>query len=184
MKIKRGDKTGDVLVKLEPGESQLPAQESSNETGSSRLFQLKGILVPVDFSNCSKKALRYAIPFAQQFNAELILFHVIQPYVPVSGMEPVAEVKWDDNAQVQLKEFQEMIDDRIPSKTVARAGNPHIEIVEAAKKFKVDLIILSTHERTGLAHMLLGSTTEKVVRHATCPVLVVREHEHEFITES
>ncbi len=66
---------------------------------------------------------------------------------------------------------------------VVRQGEPYLEILSVARELGMDLIILSTHGRTGLARVLMGSTTEKVVRHADCPVLVVREHEHEFLAE-
>jgi universal stress protein A len=60
-------------------------------------------------------------------------------------------------------------------------GVPYHEIVQAGQQFKADLIVLGTHGRTGLQHVFMGSTAERVVRHAACPVLVVREREHEFI---
>ena len=69
-----------------------------------------------------------------------------------------------------------------PVKTLVRTGSPADEIVDAAKEMGVDLIILSTHGRTGLKHLLLGSMTENVVRRAPCPVLVVREREREFVS--
>jgi universal stress protein A len=71
----------------------------------------------------------------------------------------------------------------VPSRAVVQTGNPELAIVDAAKELGIDLIILSTHGRTGLSRVLLGSTAEKVVRHAGCPVLIVREHEHEFIVD-
>jgi nucleotide-binding universal stress UspA family protein len=73
------------------------------------------------------------------------------------------------------------IGDAARSTTLLRTGQPHTEIVEAARELGADLIVLSTHGHTGLTHALLGSTAEKVVRHAPCPVLVVREKEHEFV---
>ena len=68
----------------------------------------------------------------------------------------------------------------MPFNAVVREGEPHSEIVAAAEELATDLIVLSTHGRTGIAHVFLGSTAEKVVRHAGCPVLIVREREHEF----
>ena len=70
----------------------------------------------------------------------------------------------------------------IPRMTVVREGEPYAEIVAAARDLTVDLIVLSTHGRTGIAHVVFGSTAEKVVRHAGCPVLVIRDNEHEFVT--
>jgi len=84
-------------------------------------------------------------------------------------------------AKSELHTLRRTVDDEVPSEAVLRVGNPHVEIIEAAEELGIDLIILSTHGRTGLAHVFLGSTAERVVRHAGCPVLIVREHEHEFV---
>jgi nucleotide-binding universal stress UspA family protein len=81
----------------------------------------------------------------------------------------------------QLETLRRTIDAEIPSKTLLRVGSPQVEIINAAKESGIDVIILSTHGRTGLAHVFLGSTAERVVRHAGCPVLIVREEEHEFV---
>jgi nucleotide-binding universal stress UspA family protein len=80
-----------------------------------------------------------------------------------------------------LKELQVSIGDSVPSATLTRFGEAWAEIVAVAKEQGADLIVISTHGRTGFEHALLGSTTEKVVRHAPCPVLVVRQREHEFV---
>ena len=69
----------------------------------------------------------------------------------------------------------------IGAEALVRAGQPYYEITTAAKELDVDLIVITTHGRTGLKHALLGSTAERVVRHAPCPVLTVREREHDFI---
>ena len=140
-------------------------------------FKLARILVPVDFSNCSDKAVQYAVPLAKEFGAELSLLHVIKPYPPTPGMSPV-DAEAIDVANKELEAVQARIEEQVSSKVFLRKGNPSIEIVEAAKELEVDLIAISTHGRTGLAHMLLGSTAEQVVRHAPCPVLVLHGSEH------
>jgi len=71
----------------------------------------------------------------------------------------------------------------VPFKAVVREGEPYAQIVAAAKELGIDLIVLSTHGRTGLAHVFMDSTAEKVVRYAPCPVLIVRQQEHEFLTQ-
>ena len=83
MKFKPTNKPGGVVVELGPKEAQLPVTSAERETAALPVFKLKKILVPVDFSDCSNKALQYAIPFAKQFDAELTLLHVVQPYLPV-----------------------------------------------------------------------------------------------------
>jgi universal stress protein A len=180
MKFKPTDKAGGVVVELGPRESQLPPLTAEQATGVLPAFKLKQILVPVDYSPCSKKALEYAVPFAKQFDAELILLHVLQTTPPMLEMPPV-DVETVEDAKKELDELQETLQDAVRSSKVLRLGSPHIEIIAAAKELGSDLIILSTHGRSGLERVLLGSTAEKVVRHAGCPVLVVREHEHEFI---
>jgi nucleotide-binding universal stress UspA family protein len=181
MKIKPTHKPGGVLVELGPEESQIPVKAEQ----PSPAFKVKRLLVPVDFSDCSNKALQYALPFARQFGASLTLLYVIQPYVPVP--ETMA-VDWDlistrmrEGGQAELDKLRQTLDPDIKAETVLRIGSPEVEIVNAAKELNIDLIILSTHGRTGLGHVFLGSTTERVVRHAGCPVLVVREREHEFV---
>ncbi len=177
MKIKPTQKKGGVVVELGPREAQLPTPAVA-EAGAPALFKLDRILVPVDFSECSKKTLQYAIPFARQFNAELSLLFVVQPY-PTMGEMPAVDPLPD--VESELEELRKSIPAWVRLKTVVRHGEPHAEIVNAARELGMDLIIISTHGRSGLARVVMGSTAEKVVRHAGCPVLVVRENEHEFV---
>lgn len=151
------------------------------------LLKLKTILVPTDFSKASKKALQYAISFAKQFNAGLILLYVLQPHYVAGEFGavdfPVLEADLQRSSGKQLTALAAKgVRGLVPVKTLVRTGLPVDEIVDAAKGMKVDLIILSTHGRTGLKHVLLGSVAENVVRHAPCPVLIVREHEREFVS--
>lgn len=179
MKFKPTHREGGVLVELSPKESQLPANVARPE------FKLKKILVPVDFSDCSRKALQYALPFARQFNAKLVLLHVIEPFIPVPEMTAVnfdaIRKQTHQAAQEEILALQKSIPAEVASEIVIREGSPHVEIALATKQLGVDLIIISTHGRTGLAHVFMGSTAERVVRHADCPVLTVREQEHEFV---
>ena len=88
MKFKPIRKNSGVVLELGPLESRLPADPREQVATPRPVFQLKKILVPVDFSDCSKKALQYALPFARQFEAELALVHVVQAYVAVPEMVP------------------------------------------------------------------------------------------------
>ena len=182
MKVKPSNRSGNpggVVVELGPAEAELPGSRTLP------VFRLKRILVPVDFSVCSKKALEYALPFARQFGASVHLLYIVQPYVPVSDLVPMdvesIETRMRDTGERELAALQQEIDRDVKTEAMVRVGNPHMEIVRAASELDIDLIILSTHGRTGFSHVLMGSTTERVVRHAACPVLVLREHEHEFI---
>lgn len=149
-------------------------------------MSLKRILVPIDFSEASLKALRYAVPFAEQFGATICLVHVIEPASFMNDLPNVVLVRSDEEeakeARNQLVSLaQKEIEELIPINPQVRTGKPFHEIVELAKTLEIDLIIIATHGHTGLKHCLLGSTAERVVRHAPCPVLVVREHEREFL---
>lgn len=147
---------------------------------------LRSILVPMDFSPESLKALKYAIPFAEQFGAELILLNVVEP-LPFADLSafPLAleneQVVSACQAKLETIARHKSLPRGLVSKTLIRQGQSFQEITETARKLKVDLIIISTHGYTGLKHALLGSTAERVVRHAPCPVLVVRNHERDFV---
>jgi universal stress protein A len=176
MKIKPANKRRGVLLELGPNESRLP---------SDTLFRLKRILVPVDFSDCSKKALAYAVPFAKQFGAEIVLTHVVHPFIPAPELTPIqtdaiiAEMR--GGGKSELEKLRLSITDDVKITTVLRVGHPAHEIVKAAAETDADLILLSTHGRTGLGRVFFGSVAEHVTRYARCPVLTVREREHEFV---
>lgn len=148
-------------------------------------LQLKHILVPIDFSERCQKALRYAAKFAEQFGSDVTLLHVIQPVVyPTDfGYPPTVVEPSDDGMRREVEGRLESLAKTtgIPMQPLIRVGQPYHEIATAAEELNVDLIILTTHGRTGLQHVLLGSTAERVVRHAPCPVLTVREREHDFV---
>ena len=151
------------------------------ETMSSGL-PVRTILIPVDLSEPSRKALRYAFALAQQFGAKLILLYAIEPVAtPDFAYHPLMKEtgKVRIAAADGLKKLcaEERIDSLWIEKTLVREGVAHGEITEAAKSLKVDLIVIATHGHTGLKHVVLGSTAERVVRHASCPVLVVRGYD-------
>lgn len=185
MKIKPTQKPGRVLVQLDSKDEQLLGSSGLPQKAPAP-FKLTKILVPVDFSECSKKALQYAIPFAKQFNASLTLLHVVHinyGYGEFAAIDyPLLEKQIREGSEKQLAELAEKdIGQTVAAETLVCTGVAAREIVETARSLDFDLIIISTHGHTGLKHVVLGSTTENVVRHAPCPVLVVREHEHEFI---
>lgn len=175
MKFKPSPKNGGVVVELSPQESQLPAGAPFAD------FHIKKILVPVDFSDCSKKALMYAVPFAKQFDATITVVH-IAPYCVQPSEVVVAEAQLLEANLGALNNLVREISGSAQVEARIRVGNPASEIVELAAESQTDLIIISTHGKSGLLHVLMGSTAEKVVRHAPCPVLVVREKEHEFVS--
>jgi nucleotide-binding universal stress UspA family protein len=151
------------------------------------LLHIKSVLVPLDFSPSSEKALAYAVAFARQFGAKLTLLHVVEPVATPDFADSFPLVMENDKVKGECQRHLErvqrdlQIEPKLVEKVLVRHGRSFHEIADAARTLKADLIIISTHGYTGLKHALLGSTTERVVRHAPCPVLVVREREHEFV---
>ena len=157
------------------------------EGGSSAAIDLKRILVPVDFSPLSRKAVHYATHLARQFGAEMNLFHVVEPEIPPAFdgfMIAPPPISNGTNASCanRLNKLASSARSAGLDRVEAAVGTglaAH-EIVEAAKEHDVDLIVIATHGYTGWKHFAIGRTAERVVRAAPCPVLVVREKEHEF----
>jgi len=147
------------------------------KTSTTRL-SLKNILVPIDFSNHSRKALQYAVPLAVQNGARIILLHVVGKMVVYpTEMSPVIpdEKEIIASAHKQLAALaQKSIPGPLRGRVLIHVGEPFDEITRLAKQLKAGLIICTTHGYTGLAHVLLGSTAERIVRHAPCPVLTIK----------
>ena len=144
------------------------------------VFEVRDILVPVDFSEPSRQAVRCAMHFAQRFDSKLTLLHVVEPVgTPDFDAFPLAaspqKVERAVKAQIQRLCKQEGLQPPLLQGMHVRQGRAYHEIVEAARSLKTHLIIIATRGHTGLAHVLLGSTAERVVRYAPCPVLVVRQ---------
>jgi universal stress protein A len=145
-------------------------------------LKFKRILVPTDFSDYSGKALDYAIDFAQSHGAELVLLHVVEPVRYAQVMQDVSESELSEQyrlrAAQQLAELEKRTKRRYRNcRSELHLGTPYDAIANAAEKLKADLIIIATHGYTGLYHLFLGSVTERVVRIARCPVLIVRAME-------
>jgi nucleotide-binding universal stress UspA family protein len=145
------------------------------------MITINRILIPIDFSTYSKEALKYAIPFARKFKAELLLLHVVEPAIYPADFNfgqvgiPAIEDELRAKAEEELKKLVETeTKRRARSSTMVRVGKPFIEIITAAKEEHIDLIIMATHGHSGIEQILFGSTAERVVRKAHCPVLTVR----------
>jgi nucleotide-binding universal stress UspA family protein len=155
------------------------------EANNGSRFRIKTILVPVDFSNCSREGLRYAIAFAKEFGAKIILLHATYlGYVyscegtaiyDISGLQKAAR----KTAERKMRELERSVNfGAVKFETAFTNGSPVIDICAFAKDHDIDLIITSTHGFTGFTHVLIGSIAEQVVRHAPCSVLVVPSHPH------
>ena len=143
----------------------------------------RNVLVPVDFSDTSHHALDYARALAEPFNATLHVLHVVvdpysQPWAAEAGLDlPKLVETWKANAERRLGELPL---ETANAQLVTRVGEPFVEIVRYAQVYDIGLIVMGTHGRGPIGHMLLGSVAEKVVRKAPCPVLTVRHPDHHF----
>lgn len=146
---------------------------------------IERILVPVDFSECSRAAVKAAVGLAVRYGAEVELLHVHDtPWTPESvtvrtedGRDVAADQYLEEESRRQLEEMAHAVPDlaRVAHRKSVRAGLSHDVIINRARAASVDLIVMGTHGRTGLSHLLMGSVAEKVMRGAPCPVLVVRD---------
>ncbi len=139
---------------------------------------IKKILAPTDLSELSLAGIRYALELGRAAKAEVTVYHTIgaeelMRYSHMGLLDDLAE-KYDATLRRFLRVHCADLLPLVEMRTRVELGAPEINIVEEAKKEKADLIVISTHGRTGLSHILVGSVTEKVVRHAPCPVLSVR----------
>ncbi len=155
-------------------------------------IDLKNILYPTDFSDLSLKACKYAVSFTEAHQAQLHCIHVVdeayQYWVSLGPesipMGPPAE-DLTGLAEKQLTEFKSSHLGGLKKEPITEAlfGRPFVRICDYARDQHIDLIVIATHGRSGISHALMGSTAEKVVRKAPCPVLTVRDPEHDFVKE-
>ena len=139
------------------------------------------ILFALDFSENSEHAFDYAITMAKNFNARLVIIHVIQEpvdlsgfYVPHISFEKL-EKEIEEGAEKMMEKFcRTMISDFTNYETGIVSGIPYEEIIKKADKEDASLIVMGTQGRKGIDHLLFGSTAERVVRNAKCPVMTVR----------
>lgn len=154
------------------------------------MIKLERILVPTDFSDSARQALTYGISFAQEYKAELLLLHVVET-IPVGYASdlfpvPMAEVfqEMSGYARAELAKLGKIAREKgIAVREIVTQGKPSSEIVRMAKDETVDMIVLGTHGTGMLDKALFGSTTERVVRKAPCPVLTCRLAEHKFVDD-
>ena len=152
-----------------------------------QILNIKKILVPIDFSPMSKKAFQYAVRFAEQFGCEIVLLHVVEPMTAIAGTPLAVDIfaQPEEDTAAAKAELACLAatsrNHRHSFTSAVRRGHAPNEITKGAKELDVDLIMIGTHGYTSWRHLCIGSTAERVVRTAPCPVLVVREKEHEFV---
>jgi nucleotide-binding universal stress UspA family protein len=153
------------------------------------MIKLKTILIPVDFSDCSDAAVKYGYALAEAFGATVHLLNVVQdpytlPWAAEGFAAPIGDMLADWEGQAKRR-LAEIVPTGSLTSTIVKTsvGSPHPEIVRYAGEQRIDLIVLGTHGRGPLGHMLLGSVAERVVRTAPCPVLTVRHPQREFVAD-
>jgi universal stress protein A len=151
-------------------------------------IRLQEILLPTDFSDYSAAATKYACELATKFDAELHLLHTLETHLastPNFGLGLDLPKYVSESRAAAEKSLAGVLDPKwAEGRSVVKAmveGSPKVEIVAYARKHQIDLIVLATHGRSGLAHVLMGSVAESVVRTAPCPVLTVRPEGHQFV---
>jgi len=156
------------------------------------MIALETILLPTDGSECSRKALTYALSFAQRFGAQIVALHVIERRWEEQTQRSSGELRPEVIREAQERHAEEVrqilaevgnagAKVNVVVETRVMTGTPVEQIVRMAQTFPVDLIIMGTHGRTGISHVFLGRVAERVVRYAPCPVLTVRLKGQEFI---
>jgi universal stress protein A len=146
------------------------------------MVEIRSILAPTDFSAHSEHSVRYACGLAARLGAELHLVHVLSEILPTGPdplLMPVMPPEYYEESEEQAREnLGRLLDPAWGSPrsvvTAVRWGGPVESIVAYADEHKMDLIVIATHGRTGLSHVLLGSVAERIVREAPCPVLTIR----------
>ncbi len=149
--------------------------------------KFKRILFPTDFSEGTEEVLSYALMMAEKFDCGIDILHVVHEMIDMTGfyvphisydvMEKEMEVAAKDNME---KFCAEHLKGKVDYAVHTRKGTPFVEIIQAAREFGCDLIVIGTHGRTGLDHVLFGSTAEKVVRKSPVPVMTVRGKDRNF----
>lgn len=146
------------------------------------MLKLNKILYPTDFSEASLEALKYAVSFARSCQTKLILMHVVNEKIFSEGLSLARVTAPESLGQEMAAEAKRQLKMLIPAaecqgldwEMVILNGSPHQEIIRYAKDNHVDMIVIGTNGRSGMEHMMFGSTAEKVVRSADCPVLSVK----------
>jgi nucleotide-binding universal stress UspA family protein len=146
----------------------------------------KKILCPIDFSEFTDEILEYALDITKKYSAELHLIHIIPnlnyftPYESFFTPENLIVVEKNMETEIN-KDFDAIVKKiDVPVKKIIRTGVAFVEIIDYARSESMDLIIIGTHGRTGLEHILIGSVAERVIRKAPCPVLTVRPKSRQF----
>lgn len=153
-------------------------------------ISLKRILVPTDFSETSTLALKYALPLAAEFGAELHVLHVLdlaseQYFAAEMALVPSAAIAAEARTRAETEMAALLTREEVATyraHLVTEQGAPFATIIRYARDHEIDLIVMGTHGRGAVAHLIIGSVAENVVRKAPCPVLTIPLKGHDFVT--
>ena len=143
-------------------------------------MDINRILCPTDFSKTAQKGLEYAVSLASFHDAEIVLLHVVNQLHGFDNFQIVAltpqEIAegMEKRAYETLGNLADQVEGSVRIEKAVRHGKASVEIAKAADEIGADLVVMGSHGRSGLSHVLIGSVAEAVVRHVTCPVLIVR----------
>jgi nucleotide-binding universal stress UspA family protein len=153
------------------------------------MISIRKILYPTDFSEYANFALPYAAELAKTYKSEVIVLHVawgsemaiVSPYsISFEGTNLAENI--EEASKLKLEDVKaRFTKEGVTARGIVKFGTSFVEIIETAREEKVDLIVIATHGWGAVKHLLLGSTAERVVRKAPCPVLTVRHPEHDFV---
>ena len=150
----------------------------SNKAGAGKI-RIRRVLVPIDFSEASGQAVEYAVALSKKFDADLDLVHAYEATNPIAGLAGIPLVVSDGELEHRIRRHLYDVARRhdllLPKDNIhAVKGRAFEEVCRLAVNKNIDLIIIPTRGNTGLKHLVLGSTAERIVRHSSCPVLVIR----------
>jgi universal stress protein A len=144
-------------------------------------MNIRHILAPTDFSKHAQHAVTFAFELAQTVGAKLSLLHVIEvPVYPIEVSLPLVDLEQDARQEL-ARMLPEAETAHVAVTRLVEMGVPYQKILDTAAAEEVDLIVMATHGRTGLRHLIMGSVAERVVRTAPCPVLTIRPPEEESV---
>ena len=149
------------------------------------MFKIHAILCPVDFSDASRKAVRYAQEFAGNMGASVYLLNVVEPRPMAVDISLNYVLLEEDLEKASLEDLDLILQDFLKAGLRAQCGveigNPADVILDKIDTLNVNLVIMGSHGKKGLSRLIMGSVAETVVRKANCPVLIVKAEEKEFI---
>ena len=151
------------------------------------MIAFKELLIPTDFSEYSMRAIDYGVEIAEKFDSHLTLVYVVEPLLQAADLTWTT-VDFEElnkaHKETAEKQLAKLVEERIPEgirrDSVILFGKAFVEILKYAREENADLIVMATHGRGAISHLLMGSTAEKVVRKASCPVLTVKHPKHLF----